>query len=75
VVEVLVRTTQWMTQSVLALRAFLGRKNRDHLHTVKEERRERRMQLMCQMRAKIIYCLGARDTKELSDAWVCVQPC
>jgi hypothetical protein len=29
-----VRTTQWTMQSVLTLRAFLERKNQDHLHTL-----------------------------------------
>jgi hypothetical protein len=35
-----VRTTQRMTQSVLALRAFLERKNQDHLHTLKRGKRK-----------------------------------
>ena len=47
-----------MMQSVLALRAPLERKNQDHLHILREERRKRRTQLTHQRESKkIIYCL------------------
>jgi hypothetical protein len=55
---------------------LLERKDLDHLHTLKEERREGRDAVNVSKReAKIIYLPeGARDVKELSNGWVHVQP-
>ena len=67
-----VRTTQQTTQSVLALRAVLERKNRRPPSHPK--RGKRRMQLMHQKTSKDnLLPWGSRDAEELSDAQVHIQ--
>ena len=72
-----VRTTQRMTQSVLALRALVlrGRTLRPPSHLKKKKGERGGSWLTRQRTSKMsLFALGARDVNGLSDARVRIQP-